>query len=83
MEKRTDVWKTLSIVFIVLTSLFFITSVTLTTVYLLSYQDVEQLVEQSQEKANKISDYRKTIRKYKEKEALDYIDNNYKSNNYE
>ncbi|MGT2749631.1 hypothetical protein ACVRXF_01750 [Streptococcus orisasini] len=83
MEKRTDVWKPLSIVFIVLTSLFFITSVTLTTVYLLSYQDVEQLVEQSQEKADKISDYRKTIRKYKEKEALDYIDNNYKSNNYE
>ena len=83
MEKRTDIWKPLSIVFIVLTSLFFITSVTLTTVYLLSYQDVEQLVEQSQEKADKISDYRKTIRKYKEKEALDYIDNNYKSNNYE
>lgn len=71
MEEKTDVWKVLGIVFIVLTSVFVISTVTMTTVYILSHQDVHQLIESSEDKEDKISDYRKTARKYKEKEAKD------------
>lgn len=71
MEKRTDVWKILAIVFIVLTSVFFILTVTMTTVYILSNQEVHRLIEHSEDKEDKISDYRKIVRKYKEKEVKD------------
>ncbi|MGT2925190.1 hypothetical protein ACVR0O_08375 [Streptococcus caviae] len=69
MEKRTDIWKILGIVFIVLTSVFFILTATMTTVCILSNQEVHRLIERSEYKEDKISDYRKTVRKYKEKEA--------------
>ena len=82
MENKTNVWQVLGIIFIVLTAIFFISTATLTTLYVLSNHDVHQLVEKSEDKEDKIVHYRKRSRKYKEKEVEDYK-NSYNYDDYD
>ncbi|EHJ51855.1 hypothetical protein [Streptococcus macacae] len=64
MEKKANVWKVLGIVFIVLASVFIIATATMTTLLVLSNQEVHRLAENADKNSKDLSNYRKKEKKF-------------------